>query len=580
MRRHVRAIHGVVALSLALALLLAQGSLPVVADDAPSGVTAQVPTGETVQASVQGDFLGSGQVGWAVISVVSATDTTPATTGHLLIFLPTPDGGWALAATRDVSSLTPMTLDTVTIAGRPAVALRATPTPMNPDLLLVRWDGTSFASIFDVSSDVDYPVPQQLEAGGAPQILRSRALWCPAYFASPPLQDVFNWDGTRYVDSTARYQDILHATDTGLEAASAQTTDPVQRQCLNDARDQISKTSGSWTRVADWPPAHELPNAISIPPQFPADNRLYALKGTRILQSVTQGRTWQQLVATIPSCRRPVAPTPQAQRLQFSPTFQADNTMLVSTDLCQPPRESLYYKLFISRDGGQTWSPVDSALSTGTLGGRSEPTSAVFSPTFSEDQRLWLFNTRSILQSADKGETWSNVTWPLAGASLLGMAASGNASGMFLLMASMHDPTREPAERYFRSTDLGQTWHETTDAFRDSTTLELPYLTFATTGSASTAYAVSRSGITWASFDAGASWHQAFAFPPGFTTPDGCQIFNLGSEVGSACGTSTQIATGFKAPIGIHGIKSTGSLPQGGTVLVQGGDALWTYKVH
>jgi photosystem II stability/assembly factor-like uncharacterized protein len=207
-------------------------------------------------------------------------------------------------------------------------------------------------------------------------------------------------------------------------------------------------------------------------------------------------------------------------------------------------------------------------------------TGAAFSPTFAQDNRLWLYNTRSIIQSVDGGSTWSEPNWPLQGASLLGFAASGNADGPTLLFAFMHDPTREPAARYFRSTDLGQTWQEITEAFRDPNTLQLPNLTFETTSGSGVVFALSEAGPTWMSTDAGATWTEAFQFPPGVATPNGCLIFNLGGSIGSACAPSTQIVPGTPAPTTITRIVSVGSFLQDGRVLVEGGGALWTYKVR
>jgi hypothetical protein len=252
--------------------------------------------------------------------------------------------------------------------------------------------------------------------------------------------------------------------------------------------------------------------------------------------------------------------------------------MLAFTDVCQPQDAQTYFSLFISRDGAQTWSPVDSQLSSGSSVSRNDLT-AMFSPTFSLDHRIWLFKSGVIVASSDMALSWSQVGLPLSGAYLIGFAASGSASGPPAMFVAMQDPTREPSARYFRSLDLGRSWQEMTEAFRDPTSLQLPILTFGTTAAASLVYATAQGGSTWLSTDAGATWIPAFSGPPA-ATADGCLFFNLGNAVGSTCDQKTQIKAGSSAPAHIDTIVSARSYESDGRVLVKAGGALWSYKVR
>jgi hypothetical protein len=291
--------------------------------------------------------------------------------------------------------------------------------------------------------------------------------------------------------------------------------------------------------------------------------------------STTQGRTWEQ-VGTRSACPQ----TNPRYSYQFatillSPTFETDNTMVAFANSGWGP-------LAISADSGQSWSCLTERF---VQVYRNAMT--MFSPNYAQDHRLWVKGsvngTPSIEGSGDAGLTWSSIALPLNLAPTMTFAASGSATGRASLLLGQNDSTRTPSARYFRSADLGKTWQEITEAFRDPVTLQLPSLTFAAGVDADKLYATSttvssrQQAGTWYSADTGATWQLVSSRRAAGVTIDGCGVLTDTSSMELSCnGVSTSTAP--LPPDSSPHVVSVANFADHGTVLVGTSHGLWTYQ--
>ncbi len=326
--------------------------------------------------------------------------------------------------------------------------------------------------------------------------------------------------------------------------------------------------SSAWMQVsADLPAISTLDPA----PHYPADNRIFRVNSQLVQVSTTQGRAWEQ-VGTRSSCARPPY-TYAFASVQLSPTFRTDNTMVAFASAGWGP-------LSITSDGGQTWNCLPQRF---VQSYRNATT--MFSPTFVQDHRLWVRGTvngnSSIEASADAGQTWNTLALPLNLAPVTTFSVSGSATGQATLLLGENDSTRTPSSRYFRSSDLGKTWQEITEAFRDPVTLQLPSLTFQSGVDVDRVYASPSSRqiptATWYSKDAGATWQVVSARRVEGVTPDGCGVLTDTTSMELSCsGVSAAVAS--LPPDASPHVLSVTNFADHGTVLVGASHGLWTYQ--
>jgi hypothetical protein len=314
--------------------------------------------------------------------------------------------------------------------------------------------------------------------------------------------------------------------------------------------------------VGSWTYASVEPNGgVLVPaPRFPSDNRLFRVVGNNPIQvSTTQGRTWDQVSERMCGITQ--------VSLVLSPTFDVDGTMIASRAT----------PCALSRDAGRTWTKFPMRIMSSY-----SQASVAFSPTFGQDHRLWLSGIvgghPSLELSEDMGATWRALSFPFGPVTVQGMAATGSASGHTVVLLAVTDSKREPSGRYFRSVDLGVTWQEITESFRDPKTLDVPSLSFRAGVDPDQVYAAD-SPSTWYSADGGVNWRSISERSVAAVTYDGCGVLSSRTDIELSCGGSLRAVV--PAPPDTNPrVVSVASFADHGTVLLSAQHGLWTFQLR
>jgi hypothetical protein len=333
-----------------------------------------------------------------------------------------------------------------------------------------------------------------------------------------------------------------------------------------------------WTQVSTVSP---LRGEVVAAPDFPRTNKLFRVRSGQVQNSLDQGKTWFQ-----------VAPNVCGSSMVLSPTFSEDGMMVAGRGT-----SVLGVPCGISHNGGYTFDPLDLKAIFATSSS-PESSSFVISPTHASDGRLYYagdFNIfprhRSVLRaSSDSGQSWSDRPLPSNDLRFEGqdsIAVTGSASGRATLLVRLQDHQRDPPTRYFRSLDLGHSWDEITEQFRDQSSGRIPSLGLVAGKDPDNVFAVSATQLggsgVWASSDAGATWRHVTAGRIVSATPDGCGI-SAGDSLELICGG--QVATRTGAPQSRFGATSVwdvlaaGDFADHGTILVSAGQGLYLVQMR
>ena len=208
---------------------------------------------------------------------------------------------------------------------------------------------------------------------------------------------------------------------------------------------------------------------LALSPAFAEDRTLFA--GTEehgLLKSTDRGQTWRQVNTGLTNlCINAIA---------VSPRFAEDRTVLVGTA----------GGLFISRDGGETWTPLPGP-------------EAVLTLAYSPDGRLILAGAphEGVFRSPDGGQTWQASNTHLYGRLVVGLVLSpAFAQDQTLFTVSLEDGVA-------RSTDGGATWQLTSQGLP---TTQLPALVISPAYPEDRTLFVGGSGGVFRSTDGGETW--------------------------------------------------------------------------
>jgi photosystem II stability/assembly factor-like uncharacterized protein len=247
---------------------------------------------------------------------------------------------------------------------------------------------------------------------------------------------------------------------------------------------------GDWRLIGP----DESVTSVAVSPQFDQDGTIFIGAAKRVLKSVDKGASWTEISAPI-TIRHPIAspllPADHNWVVRVSPRYASDRTVLVAGT----------EGAFFSRNGGESWQEIlggvpvcptcprfvnaafspayssdhmlilVSANGGGLLASTDDqvfkflPTGQerwvlglAFSPTFSSDGTIWSGNPQALLQSTDRGASWSHI----AAADALG-ASNEPGSGFAFLPAVSPDGSVMLVGAQFgiaRSTDGGETWEQ------------------------------------------------------------------------------------------------------------------------
>jgi len=250
--RGPRCIAPAVIVALALLVLASLGSTPSAAadePDVPPEVQALLPVGSLIHAALSADLTAGGQTDWAV--VYTEDDHTFAD-AHMAIVVPGTDG-WQIARTVTIAFALNSLIRLDTVGGVPAVVFTGVVGAHAVDLLIVRWDGESFATVFEGIGNAAVIDVQDSDGDGTPEVVNRWSPYCEAFAVSPLLVSVYRWDGAAYVEATGGYPDLLTEAEAGVHEALARssTWTPEGQACLYRALAYLADKRGDAATVEE-----------------------------------------------------------------------------------------------------------------------------------------------------------------------------------------------------------------------------------------------------------------------------------------------------------------------------------------
>ncbi len=169
--------------------------------------------------------------------------------------------------------------------------------------------------------------------------------------------------------------------------------------------------------------------AVAASPDFARDGTLFASVGGMVLRSLDGGAHWNALQLA--------QPQPVIAALAVSPNYAADGIALAAT---------LEDGVFRTADRGRSWSAWNfGLLDLNTL-------CLAISPTFADDELIFVGTESGLFRSANGGRAWREVTLPVEYPTVLSVALSPAFAQDGLAYVGTENG------ELLRSADGGETW--------------------------------------------------------------------------------------------------------------------------
>ena len=169
--------------------------------------------------------------------------------------------------------------------------------------------------------------------------------------------------------------------------------------------------------------------AVAVSPEFESDHTVFAGGAGVVLRSIDGGETWGVVQL--------ISPPPVVSIIAISPDYDKDGTLLVGT---------MEDGVFLSSDRGGRFNRWNFGLLDLNV------YSMAVSPTFLEDETLFVGTESGIFRSTNGGRAWREVNFPIEFAPVLSLAVSPDFATDGVIFAGTETCG------LFRSDDRGQTW--------------------------------------------------------------------------------------------------------------------------
>lgn len=182
----------------------------------------------------------------------------------------------------------------------------------------------------------------------------------------------------------------------------------------NNGRVQRSIDDGAtWLPLPNWPPdVSSRAQKLALPPDVPADGRLFVGSSNGFWLTPDNGATWTKALTGLNGDQ-------YVSDLRVSPNFAIDQTLLAAASWSNPPDYTQHAAVFRSTDGGANWTPVMDGLPEQEIGGLA------FSPDFATDRTAYALAGQELYRSRDGGVRWTLVGSPPGAPWLQDVAVDG-----------------------------------------------------------------------------------------------------------------------------------------------------------
>jgi hypothetical protein len=152
---------------------------------------------------------------------------------HLIVARATGEG-WTAAARVAHDWANASSVDVLTVDRRPSIFFSAGVGAHGSQLIVLRWDGSAYRTIFEGGSNSPGLTPVDLDGDGTPEIFDAWSPYCGSYAASPRLVTIFRWNGSRYEEATAAFPSSVANMERPFRVALATGIDlsPTDQACL------------------------------------------------------------------------------------------------------------------------------------------------------------------------------------------------------------------------------------------------------------------------------------------------------------------------------------------------------------
>lgn len=240
---------------------------------------------------------------------------------------------------------------------------------------------------------------------------------------------------------------------------------------------------GSWRQAVRPAPRPAAPDDLVLSPAVAGDGTAFLASAWEEPLRTRQGGPWEPL---------PLPPGGHLTSLDISPAFGDDGLLFLRTE---------DNRLWRSRDGGDTWTPVDGPWGSGVARavaptGSYRLSAVTFSPAYAQDRTLLLEAGNALYRSTDAGSTWQKVLEPGPLTFRATFSPDYARDGVILI---------QQGNSIYRSADRGASWQQLPAApwrAADEVGLQLSP-TFARDR---TALAWGLPGLIYGSTDGGQSW--------------------------------------------------------------------------
>ena len=243
--------------------------------------------------------------------------------------------------------------------------------------------------------------------------------------------------------------------------------------------------------------------SLAISPAFSTDRTLFVgLRGwdLGVFRSTDGGNSWEEVYEGLRGGSPPW--------VAVSPSFASDRTLFAVRGNGGVHR---------STDGGDSWKRVTRGLpryqDTGECCGYYGVSDLAFSPSFADDNTVYLATWNGLFRSIDDGDSWRNVFEGLEDAWIIRVVISPSYASDNTLFALARNPNWDTGPSLYRSTDRGDTWQQVTENlgvdwdFWTTTRLVIS----PSFGADGTLYAATHDGLL-RSKDRGATWQKVYSY--------------------------------------------------------------------